>query len=103
MPLSSLFTKMSMGMSDLDVMQKKKMCKVIVEVNTAVLRCIYMSKSCHKKFLQFVTLTNNFGAKTEQLLRRLLSLLLMATAFCKNVPKYGTWCINSSLKHAVKF
>jgi hypothetical protein len=42
-----------------------------------------MSKSCHKKFLEMVTLTNNFGAGVEQLLRRLLSMLLTATAFCK--------------------
>jgi hypothetical protein len=30
-------------------------------------------------------------------------MLLMATAFVKNAPKYGPHCKNCSLKYAVKF
>ncbi len=33
--------------------------------------------------------TNIFGAKAEQYLRILFSMLLMATSFGKNAPKYG--------------
>jgi hypothetical protein len=30
-------------------------------------------------------------------------MLLMARGFGKNVPKYGAWCKNCSLKYAAKF
>ncbi len=42
-----------------------------------------------------VNTTSIFGDKSDQ--------LLIATAFDKNVPKYGTWCKICSLKSSVKF
>jgi hypothetical protein len=46
---------------------------------------------------------NIFCAKEEQLLRNLFVMILMATAFGKNVPNFGALCKSCSLKHEVKF
>jgi len=45
---------------------------------------------------------NIFGAKAEQLLCKQFLMLLTATAFFKNVLKYGARCTSCSLRCAVK-
>ncbi len=44
----------------------------------------------------------HFGAKAEQLFRRLMSMLLIGTAFGTNAPKRGALCKSCNLKYAVK-
>jgi hypothetical protein len=46
---------------------------------------------------------NIFGTKSEQLLRRRFSILLMATAVGKNVPNDGARHKSCSLKNVAKF
>jgi hypothetical protein len=46
---------------------------------------------------------NIFGAKADQLLCRSFLMMLMATAFWKNEPKFAARHTIYSLKHAAKF
>jgi hypothetical protein len=50
-----------------------------------------------------VNFTNISGASAEQLLRRAVSMLLTATTFGNNAPKYGAQCKSWDLKYAVIF
>ncbi len=50
-----------------------------------------------------VNFINICGSKAEQILRNSFLMILTATAFGKNVPKYGALCKSCGLIHAVTF
>jgi hypothetical protein len=50
-----------------------------------------------------VNFINIFSTNAEKLWRKSFQMLIMATAFGKNVPKYGARCKSCSLKHPLKF
>jgi hypothetical protein len=54
-------------------------------------------------FFTGVNFTNILSSKEEQLLYKLFLMHFMATAFCKNVPKYGAQFQSCGLKYALKF